>query len=139
MEAVTILKELNRAGSRRVPEGAPEAFAPARFAGYLEKARKAGDDTSFRHYWELCVLLGLRDGLRSGDVFVPGSRRYADPSTYLFTPEQWAPRLAEFCQLVRKPPTAAEAIAQVKDELHQALTDLEEALASSAPGDVGAV
>jgi hypothetical protein len=33
---------------------------------------------------------------------------------------------------VRKPPTAAEAIAQVKDELHQALADLEETLASSA-------
>jgi len=32
MEAVTILKELNRTGGRRVPEGAPEAFAPARFA-----------------------------------------------------------------------------------------------------------
>ncbi|MEU8206656.1 DUF4158 domain-containing protein [Streptosporangium sp. NPDC049046] len=28
---------------------------------------------------ELCVVLALRDGLRSGDVFVPGSRRYADP------------------------------------------------------------
>ena len=92
MEAVTILKELNQTGGRRVPEGAPEAFVPTRFAEYLEKARKAGDDTSFRHYWELCVLLGLRDGLRSGDVFVPGSRRYADPSTYLFTPEQWTPR-----------------------------------------------
>jgi Tn3 transposase DDE domain len=81
----------------------------------------------------------LRDGLRSGDVFVPGSRRYADPGTYLFTPEQWQPRLAEFCQLVRKPPGAAEAIAQVKDELHLALTDLEETLANSSPNDVGAV
>lgn len=27
---------------------------------------------------ELCVTLGLRDGLRSGDVFVPGSRRPVD-------------------------------------------------------------
>jgi hypothetical protein len=68
----------------------------------------------------MCTVLALRDGLRSGDVFVPGSRRYADPGTYLFTPEQWQPRLAEFCQLVRKPPGAAEAIAQVKDELHLA-------------------
>jgi len=38
------------------------------------------------------VTLCLRDGLRSGDVFVPRSRRYADPSTYLYTPRQWAPR-----------------------------------------------
>ena len=53
---------------------------------------RAGDETAFRHYWEMCTVLALRDGLRSGDVFVPGSRRYADPGTYLFTPEQWQPQ-----------------------------------------------
>ncbi|WP_433257500.1 hypothetical protein ACQPYK_20650 [Streptosporangium sp. CA-135522] len=56
------------------------------------------------------MVLALRDGLRSGDIFVPGSRRYADPATYLYTPEQWAPRRADFCKLVRKPADAAEAI-----------------------------
>jgi hypothetical protein len=139
MDAVEILKDLNRAGGRKVPAGSPVSFVPARYADYLARARKGGDETAFRHYWEMCTVLALRDGLRSGDVFVPGSRRYADPGTCLFTPEQWQPRLAEFCQLVRKPPGAAEAIAQVKDELHLALTDLEETLASSSPGDVGAV
>ncbi len=139
MEAVTILKELNRTGGRRVPDRTPEAFAAARFAEYLEKARKVGDDTSFRHYWELCVLLGLRDGLRSGDVFVPGSRRYADPSTYLFTPEQWAPRREAYCRLVRKPAKAADALAQGKEELHAALAELEKTLAGALPDDTGAV
>ena len=27
--------------------------------------------TAYRHFWELCVLATLRDGLRSGDVYVP--------------------------------------------------------------------
>jgi hypothetical protein len=139
VDALEILKELNRVGGRKVPAGAPTSFVPARYADYLARARRSGDDTAFRHYWEMCTILALRDGLRSGDVFVPGSRRYADPGTYLFTSEQWEGRRAEFCQLVRKPPSAAEAIAQVKQELHQALTDLEETLAASAPGDVGAV
>ncbi|MEU9831840.1 hypothetical protein AB0D67_09895 [Streptosporangium sp. NPDC048047] len=87
MEAVEILKELNRVGGRKVPAGAPTSFVPARYADYLTKARRSGDDTAFRHYWEICTILALRDGLRSGDVFVPGSRRYADPGTYLFTPQ----------------------------------------------------
>ena len=139
MEAVTILKELNRTGGRRVPDGAPEAFVPTRFAEYLEKARKADDDTSFRHYWELCVLLGLRDGLRSGDVFVPGSRRYADPSTYLYTPGQWEPRREAYCKLVRKPASAADALAQGKEELHAALAELEKTLAGALPDDTGAL
>ena len=75
LNAVTILAGLYAAGARKVPDGAPEGFGPARWAGYLETARKAGDVTAFRHYWELCVLMALRDGLRSGDVHVPGSRR----------------------------------------------------------------
>lgn len=139
MEAVGILKELNRLGGRKVSQGAPAGFVPVRFAEYLDKAAKSGDDTSYRHYWELCVLLGLRDGLRSGDIFVPGSRRYADPSTYLFTPEQWAPRQRDYCALVGKPTRAADALAQGKQELHAALADLDKTLANSLPEDTGAV
>jgi hypothetical protein len=78
MAAVAVLKRLNDGGGRKVPADAPISFVPARYAKYLDKARRAGDETAFRHYWELCVILALRDGLRSGDVFVPGSRQYAD-------------------------------------------------------------
>jgi TnpA family transposase len=139
MEAVAILKEMNRLGGRKVPAGAPAGFMPAKYADYLEKARQSGEDTAYRHYWELCVTLCLRDGLRSGDVFVPGSRRYADPSTYLYTARQWAPRQEEYCRLVGKPATAAHALEQGKEELHTALAELESALASSPPGDRGTV
>ena len=79
LRAVQILTELYASGARKVPADAPSGFVPARWAGYLDAAAAAGDVTGYRHYWELCVLLGLRDGLRSGDVHVPGSRRYADP------------------------------------------------------------
>jgi TnpA family transposase len=139
MAAVVVLKKLNAGGGRKVPAGAPDSFVPARYAGYLEKARRAGDDTSFRHYWELCLILGLRDGLRSGDIYVPGSRRYADPATYLYTPAQWSPKQGEYCRLVGKPARAADAIAQGKEELHAALAGLEDALASALPGDTGTV
>ncbi|PZS32925.1 MAG: Tn3 family transposase [Pseudonocardiales bacterium] len=139
MDAVAILKNLNRAGVRKVPDEAPIAFVPARFAEYLSAARQRGDDTGYRHYWELCVLLGLRDGLRSGDVHVPGSRRYADPGAYLFTPAQWAPRQGEFCALIGKPADPRQALARGKEELHAALEELEKVLADAGPGDTGQV
>ncbi|GII94365.1 DDE transposase [Sinosporangium siamense] len=139
MEAVAVLQGMNRLGSRKVPAGAPTGFVPARYADYLDKARKSEQDTAFRHYWELCVILCLRDGLRSGDVFVPGSRRYADPATYLYTPEQWAPRQADYCRLVGKPSDPAEAIEQGRHEMHEALTQLEQPLAQASPGDAGSV
>lgn len=76
------------------------------------------------------MLLALRDGLRTGDVFVPGSRRYCDPAAYLLTPTKWADHRAEFCRLVGKPADAATGLAQVEDELHAALGELEQALAA---------
>nr|WP_280443999.1 DUF4158 domain-containing protein [Nocardia brasiliensis] len=100
--AVHMLLELNATGARKVPAEAPTGFVPTKWRGYLDEARKPGSATAYRHYWELCVLLGLRDGLRSGDVFVPGSRRYADPAAYLLTAEQWEPQRVEFCRLVGK-------------------------------------
>lgn len=85
------------------------------------------------------MTLCPQDGLRSGDVFVPRSRRYADPSTYLYTARQWAPRQEEYCRLVGKPADAARALEQGKEELHAALAEMESALAGSLPGDRGAI
>jgi TnpA family transposase len=131
LAAVAVLKELNASGARRVPDGTPAGFVPARYQGYLDAARQAGDAAAYRHYWELCVLLGLRDGLRSGDVWVPGSRRYADPESYLFTAEEWRDKRGEFCRLVGKPTAGAAALAQATEELHAALAELEAVLAAA--------
>jgi TnpA family transposase len=136
MAALTVLGELYATGTRKVPADAPTGFIPLRWAGYLKSATEAGDITAYRHYWELCVLLGLRDGLRCGDVYVPGSRRYADPTSFLLTAQRWAPRRAEYCQLVNKPREAPAAIAALTAELHIALADLDTQLGAGAPGQV---
>jgi len=65
-------------------------------------------------------------------VFVPGSRRYADPASYLMTSAQWETQRLEFCHLVGKPADPAEALSAAEAELHVALADLEEVLASGA-------
>ncbi len=129
LEAVEILRELNATGARKVPGNAPTGFVPARWRGYLDTAEKAGNVTAYRHYWELCTLLALRDGLRTGDVFVPGSRRYADPAAYLLTPGKWADHRVEFCRLAGKPADAATGLAEAGKELHTALGELEQTLA----------
>ncbi|MFY1615451.1 Tn3 family transposase [Micromonospora sp. WMMD736] len=136
LQAVSVLTELYATGARKVPAGAPVGFVPTKWAGYLVATEQAGDVTAYRRYWEIAVLVGLRDGLRSGDVFVPGSRRYADPASFLLTPQAWAPQKVQFCHLVGKPIEAADALAQAEDELHTALADLETQLAKGNPGEV---
>jgi len=130
LAAVVILRELNATGARRVPDTAPTGFVPARWRGYLDSAQASGNTSAYRHYWELCTLLALRDGLRTGDVHVPGSRRYSDPAAYLLTPDQWSLQRAQFCQLVGKPADPAPAVAAAQDELADALGELEQVLAA---------
>ncbi|MFI2577420.1 Tn3 family transposase [Streptomyces rochei] len=136
LQGVSMLTGLYATGTRKVPAGAPVGFVPTKWAGYLAAAAESGDVTAYRHYWELCVLVALRDGLRSGDVFVPGSRRYADPASFLLTPELWAPQRVGFCHLVGKSADAADALAHADDELHTALVDLETLLAKGTTGQV---
>ena len=85
LAALEVLRELNAAGRTTVPEQATTAaatsFVPARWRGYLDNTRGQGRGAAYRHYWELSVLYGVRSRLRSGDVWVPGSRRYTDPTT----------------------------------------------------------
>lgn len=128
--AVGVLRELYARGGRRVPEGAPTGFVPARWRGYLDEAAAAGDTTGYRHYWELCTLLALRDGLRSGDVWVPGSRRYADPATALLPEARWDDLRAEYAALVDTPTDAAAALDRAREELHAALGGLDAVLAA---------
>ena len=48
----------------------------------------SGDEID-RCYYELCALTELRNGLRSGDVWVVGSRRYGDFESYLIPRDSW--------------------------------------------------
>jgi TnpA family transposase len=128
LEAVGILRTLNTTGARRVPADAPSGFVPIRWRGYLDDAIASGDSTAYRHYWELCVLLCLRDGLRSGDVYVPGSRRYANPLAYLIPTQAWPTQREEFCRLVAIAADPHVALAAVDTELTEALAELEQVL-----------
>jgi hypothetical protein len=55
----------------------------------------------------------------------------------LLSPQQCQPQRLEFCHVVGKPASAADALALASDELHAALSDLEVQLArGGGPGEV---
>ncbi|WP_202805730.1 hypothetical protein [Actinopolymorpha alba] len=67
---------------------------------------------------------------------MPGSRRYADPASFLLIEQAWAPQRVEFCSLVGKPADGVDALAKADNELHTALGDLEALLAKGAAGEI---
>jgi len=71
------------------------------------------------------VLFALQGGLRSGEVWVEGSRRYANPASYLIAPETWPTQRAEVLELTAMPATFADRLAVIDQEMGGYLDDLE--------------
>jgi TnpA family transposase len=130
LDATKLLQDMNAKGRRHVPGDAPVGFVPPRWQPYLRAARSAGDENSYKHYWEICVLFALQVGLRSGEIWVDGSRRYADPASYLIPPKVWADKREEMlAELPGVPATFAEALARIDEDMARYLDDLEALLA----------
>jgi TnpA family transposase len=70
--------------------------------------------------YELCVLSTLRDALRSGDIYLPHSRRYTDPETFLIPRVAWPQLREDVCQQLDLDSTGATRLS----DRAQALTDL---------------
>ena len=125
LEATKILQHLNATNRRNVPPGAPTEFIPARWRPYLSQATADSDHTAFRHYWELVLLYALRNSLRSGEIWVEGSRRYADPATYLLTDEEWHKVRAEALSDSGRASTFVEQLQPIEADTTRLLNDLE--------------
>ncbi len=85
LAGVEILKEMNQRQGRKVPEEAPSDFVRPRWKSVVHAPE--GFD---RRFYELCVLSELKNALRSGDIWVKGSRQFKDFEEYLLPSEQFA-------------------------------------------------
>jgi TnpA family transposase len=116
--AVEVLKEMNAAKKRKVPETAPTDFVRPRWEPHV-----FGDDGSIdRAGFEACVLSELKDGLRSGDVYVGGSNRFRDFEDYLLPRDAWEGMLASGDVPVAVNPNLDEYLAQRDELLHEELS-----------------
>lgn len=78
LDAICLLRDLNTSGTRKLPEDAPTSFIEKQWAPFVYQ-----EDGLNRRYYELCALSELRNRLRSGDIWVPGSKQYKDFDGYL--------------------------------------------------------
>ena len=84
LAAVEVIRILNATGTRKVPAEAPTSFVRARW-----KPLVFTDEGIDRGFYEFCVLAELRNALRSGDVWVHGSRQFRDFDEYLLAPDDY--------------------------------------------------
>ena len=78
LAAVDTLRQMNEQQVRKVPDDAPISLIPKRWEKLVHT-----EDGIDRRYYELCVLSALKNALRSGDMWVQGSRQFKDFNDYL--------------------------------------------------------
>ena len=78
LAGVEVLKGMNERQARKVPDDAPTSFVRKRWES-LVRTHEGLD----RRFYELCVLSELKNSLRSGDIWVEGSRQFKDFEEYL--------------------------------------------------------
>ena len=71
LEAVEILRDLNTTGQRTLPEDLPLGCVPKRLRPFV-----GTNGTRNRRAYECAVLTALRDEIKRGNVWIPGSKRF---------------------------------------------------------------
>jgi TnpA family transposase len=126
--ALALIRTLNISGQRTLPKDAPVDFVPAKWQPYVIDNQCA---TERRHYYELCALLELRAALRSGDVWLEHSRRYADPETYLISRDRWSEVRSEVSKQIGVSEDTAGRLEEREAELQKLLPRVDGLLAQS--------
>lgn len=70
LSALSIVKEMHQKKMRKVPDTAPNSFIKKRWNNLIFKE----DGSVDRQFYEFAVLSELKNALRSGDIWVVGSR-----------------------------------------------------------------
>ena len=71
LDNLALLRQLNRGELKTLPPDVDTSFVPVAWRGSLQSS-----EPRRRRTWEISLALGLKDALRSGDVFLPDSRRH---------------------------------------------------------------
>ncbi len=81
---------MNTDNARKLPADAPTGFIKPRWQKLV--MTDAGID---RRYYKLCALSELKNSLRSGDIWVQGSRQFKDFKTHRTAREVHQPRAVQ--------------------------------------------
>jgi len=85
LKALDTIHELNDSGKRKIPDGSPLSFVPKRWQKHV-----FDDEGNInRQYYEMAALTELKNYIRSGDVWVEGSRLHKDFEEYLVSKDDW--------------------------------------------------
>lgn len=115
LRALQLLKELNATGKRKLPEDVPTDFVPRR----LQPIVGSGEQVD-RRAWECALLLRVRDEIKSGNVSVRHSKRFASLDDFFIDSERWSGMREDFFRRAALPADGREATEYLSGRLGEA-------------------
>lgn len=111
LKAVEVLRDLNADRKRKLPEGAPREFIPKRLQGIVEQGG--------RQAWECALLEALRGEIRSGNLYVRHSKRFARLEDFFTPPGAWRDQREAFLKRAALPTDPGEVAGFLESKLAQ--------------------
>ena len=131
--AVEHLRRVNREGRRKLGD-APLGFLPPRWRRHVLQplsARPGGEREISRPHYEVALLSTLNERIKSGDVTVEGSRRWADFDDYLIPRATWETERVDHYAALGLPTDPDRIVAVLDAELKTVTAAVEARLASN--------
>ena len=127
IKGLDVVRQVDTRPGTTVPTDAPTAFVPGRFRAALYQA----DGTLDRRTWELGLAVAVRDGLRSGDVYLPESRRHVSFTHLVYDPTRWQHERDDAYTELHLPQAPDDFCAQLQRTFDEAAQQAERGLAAN--------
>jgi len=119
IEALGFILSYRDSRKRTVPYETDLDFMTDRWLNYVE-TKKNGVKVLKRRELEIAVLFYVADGLKSGDLYVEGSEKYADYRKQLLPWSECETLLEDYCKSVGLPNNATDFVGMLKKQLADA-------------------
>ncbi len=115
VEAVRLLRELNRTNKRKLPDDAPLGFIKRSHRSLIQE-----DGEVSKKAWECALMLAIRDEVRAGNVYVSRSKRFGRFEDFFIADSQWRSQQDAFFQRAGLPAKANDVPAYLTRRLDEA-------------------
>jgi TnpA family transposase len=127
IKGLDLVRQLDNGILKTLPTHAPTAFVPNKYQVALHQA----DATLDRRTWELGLAVAVRDGLRSGDVYLPESRHHVSFPNLIYDPNRWTQERDLAYTELDLPQQADDFVAQLQQEFDQVAQQTARGLSSN--------
>jgi TnpA family transposase len=124
LEGLRVARALDTEARRDLTADAPLQFVPAAWRATLLHA----DGTLHRRVWEIALAQAVRDALRSGDLYLPESRRHVSFWNLVYDEQRWQRERDHAYRALALPTQADHALVRLAHEFDAAARQLRDGL-----------